>query len=206
VIFLSLLLLVSAFLWYITTDSFQQMVRRRLIASLQHATGGRVEIGSFHVVPLRFEVEVRDLTIHGRESAGQRPLAHVDSMSAIVDLIAALGGDMTFDRLTLVHPVVHFIFFPDGTTNQPTPQRAPGATFDQMFAVSVNRLEVRQGELFLDEQRIPVEFVSNELEARLEYPTSPVLGRGFYRSCRNSAGGLSPDLLGSENTVQHRTR
>jgi len=169
VIFLSLLLLVSAFLWYITTDSFQQMVRRRLIASLQHATGGRVEIGSFHVVPLRFEVEVRDLTIHGRESAGQRPLAHVDSMSAIVDLIAALGGDMTFDRLTLVHPVVHFIFFPDGTTNQPTPQRAPGATFDQMFAVSVNRLEVRQGELFLDEQRIPVEFVSNELEARLEY-------------------------------------
>ncbi|HKR83140.1 MAG TPA: translocation/assembly module TamB domain-containing protein, partial [Terriglobales bacterium] len=168
-IFLSLLLLVSGFLWYITTDSFQQMVRRRLITSLQHATGGRVEIGSFHVVPLRFEVEVRDLTIHGRESAAQRPLAHVDSMSAIVDLIAALGGDLTFDRLTLVHPVVHFIYFPDGTTNQPEPQRKPGATFDQMFAVSVNHLEVRQGELFLDEQRIPIEFVSNDLEARLEY-------------------------------------
>jgi translocation and assembly module TamB len=168
-IFLSLLLLVSAFLWYITTDSFQQMVRRRLITSLQHATGGRVELGSFHVVPLRFEVEVRDLTIHGRESAAERPLAHVDSMSAIVDLIAALGGEMTFDRLTLVHPVVHFIYFPDGTTNQPQPQRTPGATFDQMFAVSVNHLEVRQGELFLDEQRIPVEFVSNDLEARLEY-------------------------------------
>src|SRR5690242_5728602 len=62
-IFLSFLLLLSAFLWYITTDSFQQMVRGRLVASLEHATGGRVEIGSFHVAPFRFEVEVRDLTI-----------------------------------------------------------------------------------------------------------------------------------------------
>src|SRR6478736_7930298 len=103
IVFLSFLLLVSAFLWYITTDSFQQMVRRRLIASIEHATGGRVELGSFHVVPLRFEVEVRDLTIHGREAPGERPLAHVDSMSAIVDLSAVLGVRMAFDRLTLTH-------------------------------------------------------------------------------------------------------
>jgi len=168
-IFLSFLLLLSSLLWFVTTDSFQQMVRRRLVAALEHATGGKVDIGSFHAVPLRFEVEVRDLTIHGREGRSERPLVHVDSMSAIVDLSAVLGVRMAFDRLTLTHPVVHFIYYPDGTTNKPAPQQPGGAAFDQMFAISVHRLEVRQGELFLDEQRIPVEFVSNDVEARLDY-------------------------------------
>jgi len=166
---LMFLLLISAFLWYITTDSFQQMVRHRLTASLEHATGGRVELGSFHVVPLRFEVEVRDLTIHGREAATDKPLAHVDSMSAIVDLGAVLGVRMAFDRLTLVHPVVHIIYYPDGTTNQPTPKQPSAATFDQVFAISIRRLEVKQGELLLQEERIPIEFVSNDVAARLDY-------------------------------------
>ena len=167
--FLIFLLMVSVFLWYITTDSFQQMVRHRLIASLEHATGGRVELGSFHVVPLRFEVEVRDLTIHGREAATDKPLAHVDSMSAVVDLGAVLGVRMAFDRLTLIHPVVHIIYYPDGSTNQPSPKQASAATFDQMFAISIRRLEVKQGELLLQEERIPVEFISNDVAARLDY-------------------------------------
>ena len=62
---LLVLLLISAFLWYITTDSFQHMVRTRLVGAIERATGGRAELGSFHVVPLRFQVEVRNLTIHG---------------------------------------------------------------------------------------------------------------------------------------------
>lgn len=167
--FLVFLLMISVFLWYITTDSFQQMVRRRLIASLEHATGGRVELGSFHAVPLRFEVEVRDLTIHGREVPTDKPLLHVDSMSAVVDLGAVLGVRMAFDRLTLVHPVVHIIYYPDGSTNQPNPRQPSPATFDQIFAISIRRLEVKEGELLLQEKRIPVEFVSNDVAARLDY-------------------------------------
>src|SRR5215831_15093291 len=109
--FLGLLMLVSVFLWYITTDSFQQVVRRRLIAALEHATGGRAEVGSFQVVPLRFEVEVRNLIIHGRESAGERPFVQVDSMSAIVDLTSVIGLRMGFHSLVLIHPSVHLIYY-----------------------------------------------------------------------------------------------
>src|SRR5260370_10195418 len=76
------LLFFSGLLWYSTTESFQQMVRGRLIAAIERATGGRVELGSFHAVPLRLQVEVRDLTIHGRESTREAPYAHIDSMIA----------------------------------------------------------------------------------------------------------------------------
>ncbi|HEY4054156.1 MAG TPA: translocation/assembly module TamB domain-containing protein [Terriglobales bacterium] len=166
---LLLMLLVSAALWYVTTDSFQQMVRGRLIAALERATGGRVELGSFHAIPLRFQVEVRNLTIHGREAASERPLAHVDSMSAVINISSALGARIAFHSLTLDGPVVHVIFYPDGSTNQPAPKQQGTADLAQLFATSIDRLEVRHGELLLQDQRLPLEFVSNDVSVRLNY-------------------------------------
>ncbi len=163
------MLLVSAALWYVTTDSFQQMVRGRLIATLERATGGRVELGSFHAIPLRFQVEVKNLTIHGTEAGSELPLAHVDSMSAVINISSALGARIAFHSLTLEHPVVHVIFYPDGSTNQPTPKQQGTADLAQLFSTSIDRLEVRRGELLLQDQRLPLEFVSNDVSARLNY-------------------------------------
>ena len=163
------LLLVSALLWYVTTDSFQQMVRVRLVKAIEKATGGRAELGSFHAVPLRFQVEVRNLTIHGREAPDQVPLLHVDSMSAVLNLSYILGGRIGFHSLVLNHPVVHVIFYPDGTTNRPTPPRETAANFEQLFAISVDRLEVQKGELVWQDQRLPLDFVSNDVSANFGY-------------------------------------
>ena len=161
-------LLVSVFLWYITTDSFQQMVRKRLIADLEQATGGRVELGSFHVVPLRFEVEVRDLTIHGREGAGEVPLAHVDSMSAIVKFRSILGAKIAFRSLTLRRPIVHVILYPDGSTNEPVPRQSAG-NFKQLLAFGIDRLDVEDGEVLWQDQPIPLQFTTNDVSATLDY-------------------------------------
>jgi len=163
------LLFCSGILWYVTTASFQNMVRGRLIASLERATGGRVELGSFHVTPLRFEVEVRDLTIHGREAAGQVPFMHVDSVSGIVNLSSALGAKLGFHSLTLQHPVAHIVLYPDGSTNQPSPKQQGAADFEQLFAFSIDRLNVRQGELLWQDQRIPLDFTSNDMSTSLNY-------------------------------------
>ena len=167
--FLLLLLLVSVALWYVTTDSFQQMVRGRLIAALERATGGRVELGSFRAVPLRFQVEVRNLTIHGREAPSELPLAHMDRMDAVINLSSALGARIAFHSLTLDHPVVHVIFYPDGSTNQPTPKQQGTADLTQLFSTSIDRLEVSRGELLLQDRRLPLEFVSNDVSVRLNY-------------------------------------
>ena len=161
-------LLLSVFLWYITTDSFQHLVRDRLIAALERATGGRAALGSFHVVPLRFQVEVRDLTIHGREAAGEAPLVHIDSLSAVVKLSSLLGARIAFHSLTLRHPVVHIIFYPDGTTNEPGP-RQTATDFEHLFSIGIDRLNVEQGGLLWQDQPVPVEFVSNDISASLDY-------------------------------------
>ena len=159
----------SVLLWYLTTDSFQQMARHRVVAALERATGGKVDLGAFHAVPLRREVEVRDLTIHGKESAGEQPFVHVDSLIAVINLSSALGAKLAFHSLVLQHPVIHVIFNSDGSTNQPTPAQEGDAALERLFAISAGQLQVRHGELFWQDQRIPLDFTSNDVDSNLNY-------------------------------------
>jgi hypothetical protein len=68
----AVLLLATA--WYTTTDSFREWLRNHVVVALQDATGGKVELGAFHMIPFRLQIEARDLTIHGTEAAGSIPL------------------------------------------------------------------------------------------------------------------------------------
>jgi translocation and assembly module TamB len=163
------LLLLAGFLWYVNTESFQQMVRGRLTTAIEQATGGRVELGSFHVVPFRFQVEIRNLTIHGREAAGEVPYAHVDSMVATVKILSVLGAKVGFHSLTLQHPVVHIIFYLDGSTNLPAPKQQAGTSVEELFAVSIGRLQVNNGVLLLQDQSLPLDFAANDISAGMNY-------------------------------------
>ena len=69
--FLTLLLLIfvaiiGIFLW-LSSSAFEQIARNRIIAQLEEATGGRVEIAAFHWKPLNLDAEADDLIIHGHE-------------------------------------------------------------------------------------------------------------------------------------------
>jgi translocation and assembly module TamB len=158
--------------WYMTTDSFQAMVRRRFLAEVERVTGGRVELGSIHSVPLRFEVEVRNLTIHGLEHPGDVPYAHVDRLLAQIKLRSALGGELKFRSIVLERPIVHLMVDAAGNTNQPTP-RLPslsvGIELERLFRFSVNRLQVRQGELVWNDRMIPLDFATRDVSASMDY-------------------------------------
>ena len=106
---------------------------------------------------------------HGKEMTSELPLVHVDSMSAVVNLSSALGARLEFHSLTLDHPVVHVILYPDGSTNQPTPKQQAAADLTQLFSTSIDRLELRRGELLMQDRQVPFEFVSNDVSARLNY-------------------------------------
>jgi translocation and assembly module TamB len=163
-------LLLGGVAWYMTTDSFQNLVRRRLVAELERITGGRVELGAIHTIPFRFQVEIRDLTIHGREAANEIPYAHVDRLVARVKLISALETEFGFSSLVLDRPVVHLVLYPDGTTNQPAPKvKSAKSTIQQLFSLSITQLEVRHGELLWNDERTPFDFVAHDVSADMSY-------------------------------------
>jgi translocation and assembly module TamB len=158
--------------WYTTTDSFRDLVRERLVAMLEQMTGGRVELGSLHTVPFHLQVEVRDLTIHGREQPGEVPYAHVNSLMAQIKIWSILRTDVGMDYLILDHPVIHIILYPDGSTNQPAPKvtRVSNAKpVEQLFALSVNRFEVRHGEVIWGDRKIPLELAASSVSADMSY-------------------------------------
>ncbi len=177
--------------WYSTTESFRSLVRQRLIATLERMTGGRVELGSIHVVPFHFQLEVRDLTIHGREQAGEVPYAHVDSLMAQIKILSLARTELGLNYVVLDHPVIHIILYSDGTTNQPEPivkQVSQERPVERLFALSISRLEVRRGELIWGDQRMPLDFAVRDVSADMSYS----LFRSRYE------GNL---LLGKANTA-----
>ena len=165
-------LVMAGVAWYSTTESFRRLVRERLIATLERATGGRVELGSIHVVPFHFQIEVRNLTIHGREQPGEIPYAHTDSLMAQVKILSLLRTELGLNYVVLDHPVIHIILYADGTTNQPQPQikaASPKITMQRIFALSIHRFEVRRGELIWGDQRMPLDFAARDISTDLSY-------------------------------------
>ena len=169
---LSGLLLLAGMAWYATTESFQLMVRRRLVAELERVTGGRVELDGVHTVPFRFLVDVRGLTIHGREAANEVPYLHVDRLLAYVKVISVLSTEFGFSSIVIEHPTIHVIVYPDGLTNQPQP-RVPEESrknpVEPLFAISIRRLEVQHGEMLWNERRVPLDFAANDISAEMAY-------------------------------------
>jgi translocation and assembly module TamB len=163
---------VFALLIYVNTDSFQALVRRRLIAEVERVTGGRVEIGSIHTTPFRLQVDVRNIAVHGRESATDVPLAHVDRIVARLKFNFLLRSELAFREIILEQPVVHVAFYPDGSTN--FPPRKPAAVssqtpVEQIFALSINHFEIRHGQILWDDQTIPLDFLTRDTSLQMDY-------------------------------------
>ena len=166
---------ILAGLWYTTTESFQAFVRRRMVREVERITGGRAEVGNFHVVPFRLQVEVRNITVHGKEAATDVPLAHADSLMAQMKVISFLRTEFGFTSLSLEHPVVHIAIGPDGaTTNVPAlrvlPQQVPlDQRVEQLFALSIDHLSVHNGELLWGDQKIALDFSVGGTNLQMDY-------------------------------------
>lgn len=169
-------------LWYTTTNSFQAYVRRRMVAEIERITGGRAEIGSFHVVPFHMQVEVRNITVHGSEAPNDIPLAHADHLVAHFKVISFLRAEFGFHSMSLEHPVVHVVVAPDGTTNIPapkTPERPSDASpVEPLFALSIDHLSMRNGELLWADRKIPLDFAVHDTSLQADYSYL----RGRYES------------------------
>jgi translocation and assembly module TamB len=178
---------VLAGLYYVTTDSFQNYVRRRVVAEVERITGGRAEVGSFHIVPFHLQVEVRNITVHGKESPADVPLVHADSLLAQVKVISFLRTEFGFHSLTLEHPVIHIAVAPDGTTNVPAPrmlspevlERTPEhSALEKLFALSIDHLSVHNGELQWADRKIPLDLAAHDTNLQMDYSFL----RGRYES------------------------
>ncbi len=169
---LLLVVVVAGALWYASTAQFADRVRREVIDVLQTATGGRVELAGFHWHLLQLQVEADDLTIHGLEGPQEVPYAHVDKLLVRAKIISLFKAQVGLRLLQAEHPVFHLIFYPDGTTNQPTPKTkstSTKSTTDEIFDLAVDHTQIDNGLILLNQRKIPFNVAANDLAAQVNY-------------------------------------
>ena len=208
------LALILAAAWYLNSRQFEDIIRRKVIAYLENATSGRVELGSLHWNLSHLEIEAEDLTIHGREGPKEVPFAHVDRLYARLHVISFAAAQLNLRELSITRPVIHLIVYPDGTTNapevKPQPQSAKNPV-QQLLDLAVGRADFRRGLLLLNDRKVPFDFNANDVDARMVYDQRAKrydgqidVGRveGTYRDWRNLAAQTSLRFSLWENTAQ----
>jgi translocation and assembly module TamB len=162
--------LVVALGWFLQSPAFKDIVRRRVVAELEKATGGTVEMRSLTWNVSKLEVEGKDITIHGLEPGGDVPLAHADRLYARVRIISFFQGEIDLRQLTIEGPVIHVIVKADGSTNVPEPKvKSNGDPMQQLFDLAIGKAEVHNGAILLNQEKIPLDFKAYDLGLVMGY-------------------------------------
>ena len=173
-----LVLAVLAAVLVVRSPWFYEQVRLRVVSTVETATGGRVEAGSFQFDWKRLRAEVKSFALHGTEPAGKLPLFRASSVAVGLRIVSLLKRDVDIQYLDVADPHIYLIVDPDGHTNIPEPkiksrdQRGPVET---ILNLAIGRFQIQNG-VFEVEARgaTPFDGQGRNLNARFLYePAGP---------------------------------
>jgi len=185
-----LLGLVVGLYFFASTPEFENAVRRRMITAIESATGGRVEIGSFHWDLLHLRAEAKKITIHGLEAASEEPYAQVDRLALQVSVLnlftIGTPTHVILREAEIVKPQFHLIVYADGTTNQPHPKHPTKSTkpaIGTLFDAQIGTLYIEQGTLHIADEVKPLDLQAHDARVKLTWVPAAEAGgqRENYR-------------------------
>jgi len=179
--------IVGLFFWA-SSAGFEDSMRRRVIAALEDATGGRVEVGAFHWDLLHLRVEADNLTIHGLEAAKEAPYAHVDRLRAQIAILnlftAPFSPTILLREAEITRPEFHLIVYPDGSTNQPHTRHKPTSNkpaMDTLFDAKIGKLAIEQGTMHIANATVPFDLQASDVNVQMNWVPAAGQNAGSYR-------------------------
>lgn len=194
--------------FWMESDGFQEFARRRLIAAIEVATGGRAELRHFRWHALNLEAEAEGLVLHGTEDAGEQPLLSADRLDVRLSILDFISPRIVVRSFEVARPMVHYIVYENGSTNVPSPRRkrrAQEPLLDKLFdmragQVSIHgglvRAENRASSFDFENRYFPVEFGADNLSFAVLY--APAQGRA-PEQYRIEAGATDINLTRTGN-------
>jgi translocation and assembly module TamB len=179
---IALLAVIGALWFWVNSHQFEELVRRRIVSGLETATGGRVEIRSFHWRLIDLEAEAGGVVIHGLEDPADAPYAQVESLRVRISVLGFFSPRIRLRDLDVVKPELHLIYYPNGSTNQPHPRVQKKTTtkplLETLFDIQAGHVAIEQGMFDLDnraasfdfaDKYLPLDLDANDLSLMLAY-------------------------------------
>jgi translocation and assembly module TamB len=155
------LAVVTGLCFWANSASCENLVRRRLMHRLESATGGRVEIATFHWRPFSLEAEAGGLILHGKEAAGEAPFAQVEDLKVQLSILGFWSPRVLLRSLVIRRPALHLIVYQDGSTNQPQPRtnkKSGKSALDTFFDLEAGHLAVEEASLWYENRAAAFDF------------------------------------------------
>ncbi len=182
-VLLILMALTGLFLW-LSSSTFEQLARRRLISQIEEATGGRVELAAFHWKPLSRIAEMDNLVIHGSEAATEDPYVRIDRLYANFTIFGLFTPRIHLSYVEVDNPAIHLITNLDGSTNIPRPRRTHASDknpIDEIFNLAISHVLINNGLIRINSSRHLLSLDARDLDISLVYQPQTFLRDESYR-------------------------
>ncbi len=208
-----LLVLTAVAVYFVASSAaFENLVRKRLIAQIENATGGQTQIASFHWRLLHLEAEADGVVIHGTEDPIEAPYAQIDRLRVQISILGFFTPHILLRDLEAGRPMLHLIVYPDGSTNQPRPRRPEKrgkSAIDTLFDLRASHIAVEQGMLDYDNRAaafdaqnryLPLDFKADDVSLQLNYVPAAFGAPERYR-----IDGAATDLVLTRDLPRKQT-
>lgn len=139
-----------------STPWFQRALQRHVIASLENATGGHVDVANFRFSPALLQATLQGLVLHGAERKGESPLFSARTLVVGLDPSSLVRRKLLLRSLGCDQAQIHLYSHADGSTNLPgwqTPWQL-GPLTEAVTNLSIGRLTVTRTQVFWNEDRL----------------------------------------------------
>ncbi|MBV9158242.1 MAG: translocation/assembly module TamB domain-containing protein, partial [Acidobacteriaceae bacterium] len=153
------------------TNWFKNKVRERVIAAVEKASGGRVEIGAFNYSARGLTAEFRNFMIHGSEPQGSTPLFQAKSVRIRLKIVSILKRNVDIASLVVEHPEISLLRGSDAITNIPPlkVRQTASKTGAQLLDLKVGHLEFNHGSMNAEMRRLPLNLHAGDVFLQLTY-------------------------------------
>jgi len=159
---------------------FYEKVRERVVSTVETATGGRVEAGSFQFDWKRLRAQIGALTIHGTEPPGKPPLFRARTVAVGLKIISILERRVDIQYLEVVEPRVYLTIDSGGRANLPAPKiRGGRSTAETILNLAIGRFSLQNGVFEIESRgQVPFDARGRNLNAKFLYERAGPRYRG----------------------------
>ncbi|MGA7219709.1 MAG: translocation/assembly module TamB domain-containing protein [Candidatus Sulfotelmatobacter sp.] len=158
--------------FFIKSRAFNQYALRKISEAAEEATGGKTTVQSLDFSLSGLTAHLYDITIHGKEAAGQPPLLQIGKLTVGVKILSVLHRKVSLSELIVENPVVNMRVDNSGASNLPSAPPSQSTSNTSVFDLAVGHAKLIHGEVNYNDRQTPLDANLYNLAAEIRFDSA----------------------------------